>query len=205
MTQLFLMPPFPDAASRLVALLERHSATFPSLEEELSQQRALAQVLAEHRQRSEQALSAWRAAISQRWDCEVGAQRAYGAVQRQLADYYGADPAYAQLIAPAHPGGASTPADLLHEVRRLVASLELLTPRPPFADEATARLQAATQELARAIDQTARCEAERRSILTEQRIAANLYERAYDRARRHLVRYLGEQALALPPTCPDEG
>lgn len=195
--------PPPDAAHRLVALLERHCAAFPVLEEDLAQQRSLAQVLAEHRLRDEQLLGAWRAAISRRWQCEVSAQRAYSAVQRQLSAYYGADAAYAQLLAPAHPSNASTPSDLLHEVRRLEASLELLTAHPPFAAEAMRLLRAAGDDLARAIDETSRYEVERRSLQIEQRMAANLYERAYGRARRQLAHYIGEQNLSLPPTCPD--
>jgi hypothetical protein len=200
---MLLRSPFPEATSRLVSLLERHSEHFPPLAEELAQQRALAELLAEHHRRGECALSAWRAALSLRWEREVDAQRAYSAVQRELAACYGGDPAYAQLIAPAHPGGASTPSDLLHEVRRLEASLELLAPRPPFAAAAAARLRAAASALAAAIERSARCEAERRSVVSEQRMVANLYERAYDRARRQLARCLGEQAVALPSFCPD--
>lgn len=204
MTQMLLIAsPIPDAATRLVALLERHRETYPALEEELTQQQTLTRVLAEHRRRGEQALSAWRVALSRRWECEVCAQRAYSAVQRQLAEYYGPDQAYAQLIAPGHPACASTASDLLHDIRRLGASLELLAPRPPFAPEAIARLRDAGENLGRAIEQTSRCEAERRSVLTEQRIAVNVYERAYTRARRHLTRFLGEQAVGLPPACPD--
>lgn len=203
MTQMFLLSSPPDAAARLVALLERHRETYPVLEEELAQQQTLTRVLADHRHRGEQALSAWRAALSRRWECEVRAQRAYSSVQRKLEAYYGPDQAYAQLIAPGHPASASTASDLLHDVRRLGASLELLAPRPPFAAEAMARLRVAGDELARAIEQTASCEAERRSVLTEQRIATNLFERAYTRARRHLAGFLGEQAIGLPPLCPD--
>jgi hypothetical protein len=200
---ILMATPVSDAASHLVALLERHRETFPPLDEELAQQRSLRQLLCEHRTRGEQALSAWRAAISRRWECEVNAQRAYTAVQRQLGEYYLCDAAYAQLIAPAHPGSASTPTDLLHEVRRLEASLELLSPPPPFAAAASDRLRAAGVELALAIEQTLRCETERRSVLTEQRIARNLYERAYDRARRQLARFLGEHAVGLPLSYPD--
>jgi hypothetical protein len=189
---------FPDAASRLLAALEHHRDTHPLLDEELSRQRTLAAAMAEQRQRDEQSLSHWRAAISRRWECEVKAQRAYTSIERQLSAYYGDDAAYAQLIAPAHPASSSTASDLLHDVRRLEASLELLSPRPPFAAEAIARLRAVAEDLGTAIDLTVRCEVERRSVLTDQRIAANLYERAYDRARQLLARHLGDQAPALP-------
>lgn len=194
-----MIRPLPDAASHLVLLLERHSEAFPQLERELRQQRALAQTVAEHLQRGERALAAWRVALSRRWECEVHAQRVYSRVQRQLGDYLGPDPLYAQLIAPAHQPSASTPSDLLHELRRLTASLELLVPRPPFADEAADQLQAAAQRLAWSIEETTRCEAERRGVLTEQRIAINLYNQAYDRARCLLARCVGDPSLLLTP------
>jgi len=204
MTTLLVLPtPTPDAVGRLVALLERHRHTSPQLEEELTRQQTLTHTLAEHRLRGDRALSAWRTALSRRWECEVSAQRAYRSVQRQLGDYYGPDTAYAQLIAPAHPSGSGTASDLLHELRRLAASLELLAPPPPFAAEALARLHATGDELAVAIEQSQRCENERRSVSIEQRMAVNLYERAYNRARHLLAGYIGEQTLALPPSCPD--
>lgn len=187
--------PFSEAASRLVALLERYRETYPTLDEELARQRSLTDTMAEHHRRGEQTRSAWQAALSNRWEREVAAQRAYSAVQRQLVTYYGPDPAYAQLIAPARPASACTASDLLYDLRRLGASLELLAPQPPFATAAITRLRTAADELALAIDATARCEAERRAVLSEQRIAANLYERAYDRAQRHLADLLGEETL----------
>lgn len=204
MTALLVMQaPAPEAVGRLVALLERYRTTSPLLEEELAQQRALTHTLTEHRLHGERALSAWRTALSRRWECEVLAQRAYRNAQRQLGDYYGADTAYAQLIAPAQAGASSTASDLLQEVRRLHAVIELLAPRPPFADEASNRLRLAADELASAIDYSQHCESERRSLITEQRIAVSLYERAYNRARRLLANHVGDQALALPPIFPD--
>ena len=202
-TLLVLSTPTPDAVGRLVALLERHRHTSPQLEEELARQQTLTHTLAEHRLRGDRALSAWRTALSRRWECEVSAQRAYRSVQRQLGDYYGPDTVYAQLIAPAHPSGSGTASDLLHELRRLAASLELLAPCPPFAAEALARLHVTGDELAVAIEQSQRCENERRSVSIEQRMAVNLYGRAYERARRLLAGYIGEQALGLPPSCPE--
>ncbi len=192
-----------DAANQLVATLERYRDTYPILDEELARQRALAVAMAEQHERGEQALNEWRAALSRRWECEVNAQRAYCEVERQFGTYYSSDSAYAQLIAPSHPTSGSTASDLLHQVRRLEASLELIQPRPPFAAEAITKLRAVAADLADAIEQTARCEVERRSVLTDQRIAANLYERAYERARQLLAHHLGEQAPALPSICLD--
>lgn len=183
----------PGAALDLLSLLERYREAHPSLDDELAQQRALSDTLAEHRRRADQTLAEWRAALSRRWECEVGAQRVYSAVQRQLAAYYGPDCAYTQLIAPAHPSHASTASDLLHDVRRLGASLELLAPRPPFAAVAVVELRAAGDGLEQALAETDRREAARRSVLAEQRIAANLFERACERARKHLAHVVGEE------------
>jgi chromosome segregation ATPase len=196
--------PLPDPSSRLIALLEHHRGAFPQLDDELAQQQRLAHTLAEQRQHSERALAAWRSALSRRWECEVQAQRAYSSVQRQLNAHYGSDAAYAQLIAPARPGGPSTPSELLHHLRRLEAALKLLMPQPPFAALALAELRAISSSFEQAIDATTQCETERRRLLTEQRIAANLYEQAYDRARRLLAHFVGEQTLALPPLLSSE-
>jgi hypothetical protein len=202
-TQIPLTFSLPDAAARLLAMLERYRDAYPPLEEELAHQQALAVAMAEQQQRGAQALTDWRAALSHRWECEVNAQRTYSQVERQLGSYFGSDAAYSQLIAPGHPSSGSTATDLLHEVRRLEASLELLSPHPPFAVAAIERLRAVATDLAAAIDLTTRYEVERRSVLTDQRIAANLYERAYDRARQMLARHLGDQALMLPASCPE--
>jgi hypothetical protein len=185
--------PRSEAALHLLSLLERYRESHPALDNELAQQRVLSDTLAEHQRRDEQTLAEWQTALSRRWECEVGAQRVYSAVQRQLAAHYGSDRAYAQLIAPAHPSHASTASDLLLDVRRLGVSLELLAPQLPFGAAAVAELRAAGDALEQAIDETARREAARRSVLAEQRIAANLYERACDRARKHLADVVGEE------------
>ncbi|NTU77834.1 MAG: hypothetical protein HGA45_00280 [Chloroflexales bacterium] len=197
MTQtLRFTPTTTDAASQLIDLLERHRDRCPYLEEDLARYRTLSATLADQRCRGEHALGAWRTALARRWDCEVAAQRVYSAVQRQLGACYGDDPAYGQLIAPAQPAAVGTPGALLREVRRLEAALELLAPRPQFADEGRARLRAAANDLAAAIEQTDRYEALRRSALAEQRVVASLLERACARARRALAKHMPDADLA---------
>lgn len=196
---LMLQAPSSEAVGKLVALLERYRDASPLLEEELARQRVFTHTLAEHKIHGERALSAWRTALSRRWECEVFAQRAYRRVQRLLAEHYGDDSSYAALLGSSHKGAGSTPSDLLQELRRLDVALGLLAPRPPFADAASAQLRQAGDELEVAIDHSLHCESERRSVLTEQRITMSLYERAYDRARRLLANQVGDQALALPP------
>lgn len=194
-----------DAATRLMTLMERLRDALPFVDDELACHRALSLALNEQRERGEHALSAWREALSRRWECEVLGQRIYSAVQRQLSGYYGDDTAYSQLIAPAHAGSANTASDLLQDMRRLEGALELVSPRPPFAQESLLRLRSAGDALAEAITWTDRCETERRCVLTERRLATNLYQRAYDRTRRLLTYHVGEQAASLPSHLDLEG
>lgn len=201
--QTALPQPQLDAARRLDELLERHSAAFPQLADELEQQRALARALAASQQHAAQALGTWRAALAQRWGCEVDAQRVYGAVQRQVVAQYGPDSAHSLLLAPGRPDSAVTPDELLRATRRLEAALGLSASQAPFAEAAAAQLRAAGDALAAAIDETGRCENERRRVLTDQRIAATLFEQAYERARRLLIELVDEPGLALPPLAPD--
>lgn len=191
MTQLLRATPITsDEAHQMIDLLERHRRDYPFIEEDLARHHTLLAALADQSQRSEHALAMWRTALAQRWSCEVAAQRVYSAVQRQLSAFYGADPAYSQLIAPAQPSTVSTPVSLLHEVRRLEAALELMTPHPLFAGEGRDRLRAAADGLAAAINLTDRCEAERRSVLAQQRVASSLLAQAHERARRRLAHYV---------------
>ncbi|HMQ30050.1 MAG TPA: hypothetical protein PKD53_04945 [Chloroflexaceae bacterium] len=175
------------SARQILDLLERHRGRSPSLDEELRHCQALHEAMLEQSQRAEGALAAWQAALARRWSCEVAAQRAYRTVQSRLEGQSG-DAPYGPLVAPAQPGAASTPRALLAEVRRLEAALELVVPRPPFADEATARLRAVGDDLAAAIAQTDSCEAQRRSVVSEQRVVASLLERSHQRARQLLAR-----------------
>lgn len=186
-----------EGASQLIALLERHRSSLPFADEELARHRALRHAIDDQHRRGEHALSDWREALSHRWECEVSAQRVYTAALRQLSAYYSDDSTYARLVAPAHPGNSTTASDLLDDMRRLEASIALLNPRPEFADGCLQQLRAAGDNLAAAIDWTGRCEAERRSILLEQRIASNLYQRACDKTRRLLNSLIPDAPEAL--------
>jgi hypothetical protein len=188
-----------DATFRLINLLERYSEQIPLLDEELDRHHRIAHAMVEQTQRAELSLNAWRVALAHRWDCEIAAQRAYNGMLRQLGLYYGGDPAYIMLIALPNSDAVITPTELLRNMRRLEASLELLTPRPPFADEVGERLHRSADELALAIEQTDRCETERRSILAEQRLASQLLQRAYERTHSLLTRHLTAADLALLP------
>jgi len=186
-----------EGSTQLIALLERHRTSLPFAEEELARHRALRLAIDDQHRRSAHALSDWREALSRRWECEVSAQRLYTATMRQMSEYYSDDPAYARLVAPAHPDSGVTPRELLSDLRRLEASIALLSPRPVFADECLRRLRASGDELASAIDWTGRCESERRSIMLEQRIATNLYQRTCEQTRRLLSAHLHDTSEAL--------
>lgn len=189
-----------EVASNMIDLLERHRQTLPFADTEIARHRALLEALEEQHRRGEQALSAWREALSRRWECEVNGQRVYTAIQRQISDYFGKDATYTQLVAPANPGAAQTASDLLANMRRLEASLALLKPRPPFVDEWLVRLGTAGTDLAAAIDCSDHCESERRNVLIERRMAANLYERTCQKTRRLLSEHIGDAAILTWPS-----
>jgi hypothetical protein len=179
-----------DAIAHLTRMLELRRTEIPFADEELAHHRALRSALDEQIARGEQALADWRAALSQRWEAEVNGQRAYSAVLRQIADYFGNDTIYLQLVAPSYPATALTASNLLADMRRIEASLALLRPRPPFAEESLARMRAAGDSLAAAIAWSERCEEERRRVLIEQRMANNLYERVCQKTRRLLADHI---------------
>jgi hypothetical protein len=187
--------PVAEATRSLVTLLEHHCADFPQLREELECHRRLNDTLVDQRERSAQALMAWRAALARRWRCEVAAQRIYADAQRQLRHYYHDRPSYVRVVAPAHRDHARTADALLQEVLRLAATLEVLTPPLPCAADLCADLRAAADDLAAAIEQTERCEIERRRQRTVERIAAQMALQASERSRRLLSEYVGDEHL----------
>jgi hypothetical protein len=183
----------PEGAGQLIALLELHRHSLPFADAELARHRALHHAIDAHQERGAVALNAWREALSRRWECEVHSQRVYSATMRQLHAYYGADTSYAQLVAPGHPNSPMTPADLLVDMRRLAASIALLSPQPPFAEEHLHKLHTAAIDLAATIEWTDRCETERRNIQLEQRLTVSLYQRACDKTRRLISSHVSEQ------------
>jgi hypothetical protein len=173
-----------ETVAQLIRALELRRTELPFADEELARHRMLRSALDEQVARGEQALANWRVALSQRWDAEVSGQRTYSSVQRAIAGYFGSDATYLQLVAPSHPATALTARNLLTDMRRFEASLALLRPRPPFAEEGLARMRDAGDRLSAAIEWSDHCEAERRRVLIEQRMANNLYERVCQKTRR---------------------
>jgi hypothetical protein len=186
----------PEAIAQIITILERRRAELPFADEELARHRALRSALADQTARGEQTLADWREALSRRWEAEVNGQRVYSAVQRKLAGYFRNDTNYLQLVASSQPSVALTPSNLLADMRRLQASLALLRPQPTFVDESLASMRAAGDALAAAIEWSEHCEAERRRVLIEQRMATNLYERVCQKTRRLVAAY----GIAEKPT-----
>jgi hypothetical protein len=181
-----------EHTNRVIALLEQHRSYLPFADEDLARHRQLREALTEQNQRSEQALHGWRAALSQRWSCEIAGQRTYNAIQRQLDEFYGEHAPYLQLLAATQLGVASTANELLVSLRRCEASLRLLSPAPPFAAEALQSLVRVIDELANTVDETSHWEATRRNVLIEQRMAAQLCFQAQSKTRRRLAAIVGE-------------
>ncbi len=197
MSQLLTITPItPEAADQLLVLLELRRQELPFANEELARHQALRSAIDEQNQRGEQTLADWRKALSERWQAEVAGQRAYITVQRKLAAYFDNDTTYLQLVAPTAPAAALTATTLLADMRRLEASLALLRPHPPFAEECLAQMREAGNRLAAAITLTDHCEAERRRVLIEQRMATNLYERVCQKTRQLVAEYALEEELA---------
>ncbi|NTV62410.1 MAG: hypothetical protein HGA65_02590 [Oscillochloris sp.] len=179
----------PDTATQLLTMLELRRNEFPFADEELARHHALRNALDEQNERSTQTLAAWRQAISQRWEAEINGQRTYIAIQREIEAYFSDDATYLQLVAPSQPATALTANNLLADMRRLEASLALLRPRPPFAERSLALMREAGDRLSTTISWTDHCEAERRRVLIEQRMAANLYERVCQKTRQLMAAY----------------
>lgn len=175
-------PTSPDSGAPTIIRLERPVGRQPALAEEMRRRQLLTEALAARHQQAEQALGAWRAALARRWACEVAAQRVYKAAQRELALHRGDDPS--EPFAPILPGVASTPPGLLHELRRIAAVLELLAPRSPSVAGALVGLCIAGDELEAAIADTDSCEAERRRLMSEERVVARLLERSERRVEQ---------------------
>jgi hypothetical protein len=174
-------------ANQLVSLLERHRAALPFADEELARHQALRTALAERHERSEAALSAWRNAISQRWECEVRAQRSYAAAQRFLESQPDAIAAYPYLFEMTYTGEPITPSELLSAVRRLATSLGVMS----FDHAATVRadLIAAADALEIAIELTTQCENERRQMVLEERLTGHLYVRTCAKTHQLITRH----------------
>ncbi len=196
MQPVHLLPNIVEESYRLIALLEHHAHHLPFAEDELARHRALQADLEERQQMSKHALDEWRAALAQRWECEVAGQRLYLHIQRQIRDYFGVETPHLQVIAPLKPDAGRTAADLLADLQHMEASLALLRPQPPFVAERRAQLAVACANLDAALSWTVRSETQRRNALLSQRLAYNVYKRVRARTLQLLATHLSDSILA---------
>jgi hypothetical protein len=177
-----------EESSHLIAILESQTAIPPFARNALARQRALHQHLEEYQHRSEQALAAWRAALTHRWQCEIEGQRHYMLLLKQLRDHYGADSPQLTTVMPTHTTYTGSAEDLLHDMQRLHAALRLL-PGTPITPQRMDELATACAELEHALNETYRCETERRNASLDRRLAQDACAHAIAETTEMLARH----------------
>jgi hypothetical protein len=180
-------------SQRLIAALERQRGELPFADDILAMHRPTHADLERSSELSDGAVEAWRAALAQRWDCEVAGRRLYKQVVRQLAEHYGDAAPEVQLLSRGEAEANSTPTELLHDLRRLQAALDLGAAALPFAAERLAEVERACTILEAAIAAAAASEAQRRAAALDRRMAQEAYRRARAATRRALLEHYGGQ------------
>ena len=176
---------------RLIAALERKRDELPFADDVLAIHRPTHEDLARSSARSDDAVEAWRAALARRWECEVAGRRLYKQGVRQLAEHYGREAPEVQLLSRGGAEVDSSPAELLHDLRRLQAALELAQAALPGAAEYLDEAGRACAALEAAIADTADCEEQRRTAALDRRMAQEAYRRARAMTRRALIDHYG--------------
>jgi hypothetical protein len=176
-------------ASSLIEVLENHRDALPFADTELRRYRQIRCELETQQFDSEYALEQWRAALTQRWQCEVEGLRLYMHIHTFLSDQLGPESPYLQVIAPTRKGGALTAEDLLADLQRTHAALLLLSESLMGLEAYREQLQHVCSEIENAIEQTLHWEERRRSTILAQRLAQDAYERACDQIKHLVVEY----------------
>lgn len=178
-------------SNRMVALLERYRTDLPFVDKELALHQSLRHELETHQRAGEHSLAEWRQALARRWECEIAGQRFYMHMHRQLCDYFGADSPHLKIMLPDNTRSARTAVELLNDLRRLQASLEILQPQPSFVCLQLPALTQACTDLEEALNWTQRCETQRRTAMLEQRLTQTVYYHARAQTQRLLDEYVG--------------
>lgn len=182
-------------SQRLVAALEQLRTELPLAESILEIHRPMHCELEASRVRSEQAVEGWRAALAQRWDSEVAGWRLYKAVLREFITYYGsADAPEVRLLSLGVDGDNCSPADLLADLRRLQAALQMAERKLPFASRRLPEVVAVADGLEWAIEESLLWESRRRKAVLDRRVAQDAYRRMRNETRRTLAEHLGDRA-----------
>jgi hypothetical protein len=183
-------------SQRLIAAIEQRRAELPFAEDVLATHRTMHRELETSHTSSEQAVAEWRAALARRWDCEVAGRRLYKQVMRQLVEFYGtSEAAPVTLLSRGGAEAESTPSELLEDLRRLRAALQIES-APPFAAERWAQIAAVHDDLEQAISQANACEHRRRTAVLDSRMAREVYRRVRGETVRALAAHYGE---TVPP------
>jgi len=183
-----------EESQRLIAALEQLRNEIPFAEDILAIHRPTHSELEQSHARSEQAVAAWRAALAQRWECEVAGRRVYKRILRQLSAHYGGE--HAPEIVSLSRGGAevdSSPAELLADLRRLQAAISVGSAAQLFAGEPEQELDHVCAALENAIATANTYETQRRNAVLDSRLANEAYRRARSETRRRLIEHYGEQ------------
>lgn len=191
-----LLPPTDALAEsqRLIAAIERLRDEIPFADDMLAVHRPTHSELETSHTKSEQAVTAWREALAQRWECEVAGRRLYKRVLRELAEHYGGAAAPEVLALTRGEAEAnSSPAELLTDLRRLQAALLAGADILSFARERLAELERACAALEAAITDANVRETQRRVAVLDSRMASEAYRRARSETRRMLAEHYGER------------
>ena len=180
-------------SQRLIAALERRRNELPFADEALAIHHPTHRDLERSRIKSDDAVDAWRAALARRWECEVAGRRLYKQTLRQLADYYGGDEApEVQLLSRGEAEVNSSPVELLRDLRRLQAALDMSAELLPFAGQRRADVEQVCAALEAAIAEAQDCEAQRRAAVLERRMAQEAYRRARATTQLALLKHYGD-------------
>jgi hypothetical protein len=175
-----------DNSHQLIASLRSQSPASPFIRNALVRHQALHTELEARQKQSEHALSAWREALHHRWKCEIDAQRSYSQILQQLRSSYGTNSPQLQAIEPASSQHAGAVTDLLNDLRRLHATLQLMRPSLNGSMPDLLHLEGCCKKLEAALYETEQLEKQRRAAT----IARNLAEEACQRAIDETVRLL---------------
>ena len=191
-----LSPPTDTLAEsqRLIAIIEQLRGELPFADDILALHRPTHHELETSHTRSEDAVTAWRAALARRWECEVAGRRLYKQVVRQLAEHYGGEDAPAvQLLSRGGAEADSSPAELLADLRRLQAALAVGSESLVFARTRLPESEQVCAALEGAIAEANFRETQRRVAVLDNRMAREAYRRARTETRRALIEHYGER------------
>jgi hypothetical protein len=191
------LPPPTDAlaeSQRLIATIEQLRGELPFADDILALHRPTHHELETSYTRSEDAVTAWRAALARRWECEVAGRRLYKQVVRQLAEHYGGEDVPAvQLLSRGGAEADSSPVELLADLRRLQAALAVGSESLMFARERLHESEQVCAALEGAIAEANLRETQRRVAVLDNRMAREAYRRVRTETRRALIEHYGER------------